>query len=251
VDMIRRIDAPVRVNQMNVGGFLTDNHSSPKHRQSLELQPIARPEEDNVLGRAVTRSDSPGQMSYEGTPTAATNAQIANPRQRRVSIDPTLQPPNRAAVLLTEATPATSIAGASAIADSSSGDSGSSDEEDSTDSEARQAAVRQQARRTSDPVLPSARPAKPEQRDLKRIRTMDPPKSVNSPILNNFPRTQTIGIREPTVPEREIRRIPTVALPHVGTNQPEGLRRRAPTGTSQFGGSVERSMYICILADAS
>lgn len=253
VDMIRRTDTPVRVNQMNVGGFLAEEHTSPKHRQSLDLhgQSRAQPShEDTMLDRTATRTDSPVQMSFEGKDDEAPRS----PRQRRVSIDPTLPTPDRTAIVLTQPTPRSSIPAASVAAESSSGDSASSDEESSSDSAHRKTVLRQHNRRTSDPIAPSSLPKRSREKDMKRFLTHDPPKSVTTATQSGIPRTQTIGIREPTVPERELRKTPTVALPHVGSNQPEGLRRRAGSGISGFGGSVERSKQdtpTCIMRKSS
>lgn len=239
VDMIRRIDAPVRVNQMNVGGFLTDQPASPKNRQSLDLQGD-QPRDRSVLEDEAVRTESPKQMSESSAQPSPAIVTPASPRQRRVSIDPTLQAPVHAAAVGGLSVPASSLAQSSAIGESSSEESEQSDSESSSDSEYRRAVIAEHPRRTSDPVPPSIRPRRGDHKDLKRVRTMDPPKALASPTQAGLPRTQTIGIQEPKVPQRDIRRVPTTALPHVGMNQPEGLRRRANTGLSGFGGPVER-----------
>lgn len=261
VDMIRRVDAPVKVNQMNVGGFLSEN-GGPNRRGSLDSASGSQPytlhpePHGDVLEKTATRTDSPTQMSPPPD-TPRINEEPPSPRGiRRVSLAE-LPAPRHERVLsdnnqmgtIQEASSRPASIASSVFEDSS--DSSSNEEEsaaaNATMQKSTSALETSRSRRMSDPAhLPSHTQNTHLKREFKRVRTMDPPKpagfvSHSQRTGGTFPRTQTIEIREPAHPDRP--RGYSSAIPHVGTHgQPDMVRRRAAT-SSTLGPPLSRSKY--------
>lgn len=240
VDMIRRIDTPVRVNQMNVGGFLSDDGPQGEARRSLDAasqsQSQDMPSRDtNMLGTAFTRSDSPQEMTPQepnfpvrtvtppSSPRANNRIQIveqASPRARRISLPATVGD-----ALGTRSAHRTHLSNG-AVEEEAEPSSQSSDDEEDEDA-AQQQASRRKFRRASEPAIDATRVA---DKSVKRVRTMDPPRggiADSAPPVTNvkhFPRTQTIEIREPTITRNAAH---STALPHIGSmGGPDTVRRR-------------------------
>ncbi|KAK9899237.1 hypothetical protein P389DRAFT_209225 [Cystobasidium minutum MCA 4210] len=265
VDMIRRVDAPVKVNQMNVGGFLSENGGSNR-RMSLSSQSGNEPyiidpagpstavsQDANILEQSKTRSDSPTQISPVET-TPKIYQEPPSPRgQRRVSLAelPALRHARDASDNVPMTTIVEGVSRPASVASSVFEDSSDSSSEEAvpankTVQESTSALGPSRSRRMSDPAHLPSHLSSDLKREFKRVRTMDPPKhhhaGLTSPPVtgNTFPRTQTIEIREPAHPDRP--RGYSSAIPHVGAHiQPEGMRRRAATGSS-FGAPLSRSM---------
>lgn len=262
-DMIRRVDAPVKVNQMNVGGFLSEN-SGPHRRYSIDSEHRVEAytvdpedgtgnngvalEESNVLEKTASRTDSPTQMTPLSTPRI--HEKPPSPRgNRRVSLAelPNLRHGREVSDNIPMSTIAEAASRPASIA-SSVFEESSSDEDSSPNGNAALQSTASlgnaRSRRMSDPAhLPSHTTNPHLKKEFKRVRTMDPPKlagMVSPPtVASTFPRTQTIEIREPAHPDRP--RGYSSALPHVGTHmQPDMMRRRAATG-STFGAPLSRS----------
>lgn len=265
-DMIRRVDAPVRVNQMNVGGFLSEN-GSLNRRTSLDFANGAEPysldpnhppssaADGGVLEKTATRTDSPTQMSTPAD-TPGIREEPPSPRAtRRVSLaELPVMRHEREAHDSSAMTPIQEAASrpasiASSVFEESSNSSSDSDEGEAVTDDAVQGATSalgpSRSRRMSDPAhLPSHTPVSDLKREFKRVRTMDPPKPVglSTPLHSGgaFPRTQTIEIREPVHPDRP--RGYSSAIPHLGAHiQPDMMRRRGAT-TSTIGAPLSRSM---------
>ena len=101
-----------------------------------------------------------------------------------------------------------------------------------------QTQARERSRRMSDPAGAHNRPrAASAGKEFKRVRTLEPSREyvdhasssgAATPVRNPhgpLPRTHTIEIREPEHPVHRNRAF-TGGLPHVGTMNSEGLRRR-------------------------
>jgi hypothetical protein len=236
VDMIRRIDTPVRVNQMNVGGFLSDDSPAGGPRRSLDAAAAQdMPSNDaNLLDTTITRSDSPEEMSpQEPSASARTTTPPSSPRvNNRIQIVEQASPRNRRSSLPATASDAfVSREGAGTqlhngeVEEEAEPSSQSSDEEEDEEL-ARQQAARRKFRRASEPAIDAARIS---DKSFKRVRTMDPPRvgaDSGPPISStkNFPRTQTIEIREPTINRNAAH---STALPHIGSmGGPDTMRRR-------------------------
>ena len=234
-DMIRRLNEPVRINKMNVGGFLSEEDAA---RNSVELQPsgsfpITAPasssitEESTLEDPQTLRSDSPLQMT-----TSERKTPPASPKTRRVSIfeEPSTRLGRnslpKTPSLDMEATPSTDL-------QQSLSPSGFDEEETDTSSDEAEAiggermdningvAFQSRFRRLSDPTATHS-PMTTEDRVLKRVRTFDPPKGTASASTAHFSRTQSIDIREPEMP----RYGHSVALPRVGAVNSDTFRRR-------------------------
>lgn len=266
-DMIRRVDAPVKVNQMNVGGFLSEN-GGLNRRMSLGSQSGHEPyiidsdhqvseavTEDhagNILEKTVSRSESPSQITPLSTPRI--QEQPASPRgQRRVSLAelPALRHGRETSDNVPMTTIQEGVSRPASIASSVFEDSSdSSSEEVVPEASAVQASTSalgpSRSRRMSDPAHLPSHGQSQLKKEFKRVRTMDPPKhaGLTSPPVSGgtFPRTQTIEIREPVHPDRP--RGYSSAIPHVGSHiQPDMMRRRAATGSS-FGAPLARSKRV-------
>lgn len=266
--MIRRIDEPVRVNAMNVGGMISERLNSPKARDSLELQPTSSQTDtppDEVADYApfpvtalrssdgeaidpvnpvISRTESPTQMSAAAS---EQQAAPASPRNRRISIDDSSAQRMRRRSTPLAAPMESRVASAEGAADRGGQDPSSANQDDeavgtSSDEDAdneseedprtkrKSSALQFQppSRRSSDPAALLSRPK--NDKEFKRVRTLDPPKSfVSSPTADyKFPRTQTIEIREPPHPLHNRDRDPTV--------------RSAFSSGFASGGADERSM---------
>ncbi|KAL7010097.1 hypothetical protein EMMF5_000116 [Cystobasidiomycetes sp. EMM_F5] len=244
--MIRRIDEPVRVNQMNVGGFLSDQPGSPR-RPSRELsgqmsemqaaalgldgiQPRRSSSDEKREGRfqqeqenEPIRTESPEQLPERDLALQGT------PRSRFISIEePDALIRQRRRTTADDSDPDAT----EEDEDESEGDS----DDDTTTARHRgspagrsRVSIQSRDRRMSDSVADVGRPrAASLSRNIKRVRTLEPgPVSKLSPAPNTstFPRTQTIDIREP---DRPVHRggAHSTAIPHIGAGLGDGMRRR-------------------------
>ena len=217
IDMIRRIDGPVKINQMNVGGFLAEEEEEVS-TPSDDLRPtgsfpVSKRGRQNVdddgnddqLGSAAPRTESPGNVSIsEPLESLRDNAPV-DPKARRVSIFEE-HPPRSEQIY---PSPTLNVA---------EDQDGLSNEVSSDEREDR---VTFQSRRSSDPISAISRPP-PSDKAMKRIRTLDPPKASGNSLSGLLARTHTIEIREPEMP----RHSHTTALPRVGTMYGDTMRRR-------------------------
>lgn len=252
VDMIRRIDAPVRVNQMNVGGFLSDD-GPRRSLDAAQAQAQDLPGKDaNMLGPTVTRSDSPAEMSppEPNFPVRSMTPPASPKANNRIQIIEQTSPRNRRSSL--PASVGETFAGHQAaqtqllngdVDEGAESSSQSSDEEDDADV-VQQQVSRRKFRRASEPAIDATRIS---DKSFKRVRTMDVPRDrveFGPPVSNtkHFPRTQTIEIREPTINRNAAH---STALPHIGSmGGADNMRRRTgiPLELSKSGGLFFRNV---------